>query len=182
MRRRDELPERARLADDRRELGAGRQQHPHVVLRRRPAGRWSARRARPAAARDPSSGTPRKEWYGSSPASRKYLNRGCRVASATTSGSQLLGDQAGQAFGRAHAHAPDALGTQPDRRRQHQVRPVGFEQVDRADIGVEPRLNQMDDVRQGFGGVAAAGDETTDLFERPEQRAFVCGDDGLLSR
>ena len=33
------------------------------------------------------SGTPRKEWYGSSPASGKYLKRGCWKASATMTGA-----------------------------------------------------------------------------------------------
>ena len=67
-------------------------------------------------------GTPRKDRYGSSPASRKYLKRGWRVASATDCGLELLGDEPGEAFGDPHADAADAFGPQPDRRREHQRR------------------------------------------------------------
>ena len=51
---------------------------------------------------------------------------------------QLLGDQPGEPFGEPHAHPADALGTQADRRREHEVGAVGLEQVDRTDVGVEP--------------------------------------------
>ena len=86
---------------------------------------------------------------------------------------QLLGDQAGQAFGQPHADAADALGPQADGRGQHQVGAIGLEQVDRADVGVEPPLNQVDDVGQRLGGVAALRDEPADFLERPEQRVLV---------
>ena len=114
------------------------------------------------------SGTPRNERYGSSPASRKYLNRGCSVASATRLRPQLLGDQPGQPFGEPHPHAADALGPQADRRRQHQVRAIGLEQVHRADVGLEPPLDQVDDVGQRLRRVAALRDQAADFFERPE--------------
>ena len=118
-------------------------------------------------------GTPRNERYGSSPASRKYLKRGCVVGVGDDLRPQLLGDQARQAFGEPHPHAADAFGPQADRRREHQVGAVRLEQVDRADVGLEPALNQVDDVGQRLGGVAALRDQPADFFERPEQRAFV---------
>jgi hypothetical protein len=93
---------------------------------------------------------------------------------------ELLGDQSGQPLRRAHAHAPDTLWPQPHGSRQDEIGPVGLEKVDGAHIRIEPRLDQMDDVVQRLGRVAAAGGETADLFERPERRAFVCGDGGLL--
>ena len=65
----------------------------------------------------------------------KYLKRGCVVGVGDDLRPQLLGDQAGQPFGEPHPHAADALGPQADRRRQHQVRAIGLEQVDRADVG-----------------------------------------------
>ena len=86
---------------------------------------------------------------------------------------QLLGDQAGQALGQPHADAADALRPQADRRRQHQVGAIGLEQVDRADVGLEPLLNQVDDVGQRLGGLPLSRDQPADLFERPEQRPFV---------
>ena len=118
-------------------------------------------------------GTPRNERYGSSPASRKYLKRGCVVGVGDDLRPQLLGDQAGEPFGEPHAHAADALGPQADRGGQHQVGAIRLEQVDRADVGVEPALNQVDDVGQRLGRVAALGDQPADFLERPEQRAFV---------
>ena len=83
---------------------------------------------------------------------------------------QLLGDQPGQPFADAHLHQPDALRPQADGGRQHQRGAIGLEQVDRADVGVEPLLDQVDDVGQRFRGIAAAGDQLADLFERPEER------------
>ena len=83
-------------------------------------------------------GTPRNVRNGSSPASRKYLNRGWAVASGTTTGLQLLGDETGKSFGDPHADLSDALRAQPLGGGQHQVRAIGLEEVDRADVGVEP--------------------------------------------
>ena len=85
-------------------------------------------------------------------------------------GAHLLGDQTGQTFGDAHADAADAFRPQPDRGREHQRGPIRLEQIDRADVGDEPLLNQIDDVGECFGGIAAARDEMADLFERPEKR------------
>ena len=85
----------------------------------------------------------------------------------------LLGDEAGQALGQSHAHAADALGAQADGRRQHEIGAIGLEQVDRADVGLEPPLNQMDDVVEGFRRVAARRDQPADFFERPEVRVLV---------
>ena len=88
---------------------------------------------------------------------------------------QLLGDQAGEPFAEPHADAADALGAQPDRRGEHQVGAIGLEQVDRADVGLEPLLNEVHDVRERFGGVAALRDQPADLLERPQQRSFPAG-------
>ena len=48
-----------------------------------------------------------------------------------------------------------------------------LEQVDRADVGLEPALDQVDDVVERFGRVAAVRDEPADLLERPEQRLII---------
>ena len=113
-------------------------------------------------------GTPRNDRYGSSPASGKYLNRGCVAASATHCGSRLLGDQTGQALRQAHPDAADAFLPEPDRRREHEIRPIGLQEVDGTDVGREPPLNQVDDVGERFGRVPALRDEPPDLLERPE--------------
>jgi hypothetical protein len=57
---------------------------------------------------------------------------------------QLLGDQTGQPFADAHLHQADALRPEPDRGRQHQRR------------AIEPPLDQIHDVGQRFGWIAAA--------------------------
>ena len=115
MRRRDELPERPRLADDRRELRAGRGQH----AARRPAlkarGSIVCTTSTPCSRPRSMSGTPRNERYGSSPASRKYLKRGCVVASATTCGRSCSATRPASPSVEPHAHAADALGPQADR-------------------------------------------------------------------
>ena len=86
---------------------------------------------------------------------------------------ELLGDEADEAFVEAHADTADALGTKADGGRQNERGAVRFEQVDRADVGRETPLNQMNDVRQRFRRVAALRRETADFLERPEQRSFM---------
>ncbi len=88
----------------------------------------------------------------------------------------LLGNEAGEPLRDPHAHAADSFGPQPDRRGQDQVPTIPFEQVDRTDVGFEPPLNQVDDVAQRLGGVAALGDEPADFLKRPEHRVFMGGD------
>ena len=114
-------------------------------------------------------GTPRNERYGSSPASRKYLKRGCawrrrRPAAAAASATSPASPSV-----RPHAHAADALGSQPDGRGEHQARAIRLEQVDRADVGGEPPLDQVDDVAERLGGIAALRHQPADFFERPEE-------------
>ena len=98
MRRRDELPERPRLADDRRQLRAGRA--PASARRRASKTRGSmvCTTRTPCSSPRSMTGTPRNERYGSSPASGKYLKRGCVVRVGDDLRPQLLGDQAGQAL------------------------------------------------------------------------------------
>ncbi len=85
-------------------------------------------------------------------------------------GPHLLGDEADEPFGEPHAYAAHALGPQPDRGREHEIRAIGLEQVDGAHVGREPALNQVDDVGERLGRVAAARDEIAELVERPEKR------------
>ena len=86
----------------------------------------------------------------------------------------LLADQADQALGQPHPDLADALGPQPDRRRQDQRGAIRFEQIHRADVGAEALLDQPDEVRQGLGGVAALGHQAGDLVAGPE-RGVICG-------
>ena len=58
-------------------------------------------------------GTPRNERYGSSPASRKYLKRGCMRRVGDDLRLHLFGDQAGQPLGQPHADWPTLSGRRP---------------------------------------------------------------------
>ena len=169
MHRGDEVADRARLADDRRQLRAGGRQHAEIVVAERPRlGRLHDQHALQHAAIDHRHADER---------AIRILSRLAEVLEARVlrrvaheDRPELLGDQAGQPFVDAHLHQADALRPQPDRRRQHQRGAIRLEQVDRADVGDEALLNEVDDVGQGFRGIAAAGDELTDFFERPEER------------
>ena len=83
---------------------------------------------------------------------------------------QLLGDEADEAFVEPHADPADAIGLQADRGGEDQVRAVGAEQVDGADVGAEAALNELDDVGQRLGGVAGHRGEAADVVERPGGR------------
>ena len=63
---------------------------------------------------------------------------------------------------------PTLLRLEPDGGREHQIGSLEVEHVQRADLGVEPASNQIDDVEQRFVGIATLRDDATDLLERPE--------------
>jgi hypothetical protein len=88
---------------------------------------------------------------------------------------QLFADEPGQPFRQAHADASDAVGAQPDGGSQHQGGAVRFEQVHRADVRLERALDELDDVVERLGRMAAVGNEMADFLERPEQRFVLCG-------
>ena len=90
-------------------------------------------------------------------------------------GAYLFGHEAHEPFGEPHAHAPDAFGTQPDRRRQHEIGAIRLEQVDGAHVDGELAVNQVDDVRQRFGRIAAARDKVAQIIARPGQHRRLAG-------
>ncbi len=92
--------------------------------------------------------------------------------------TQLLGDQTRQSFGQPHPHASDALGAQAYGRGEHEARAIGLEQVHGTDVRPEPPLNQVDDVAERLGGVAALRHQPADFFERPEKGTLVETDAG----
>ena len=169
MKRGDEVPDVSRLADDGRQLSARGRQHPHIVFAERPGiGRLDDQHALQHAAVDDR----HAEECGVRvlPGLLEILETRMPRRVFDNDGADLLGHQAGQTLGDAHAHPAHTFLAQADRGGQHQRRPIGFEQIDRPDVGREPLLNQIDDVGQGFGGIAAAGDQMADLLQRPEER------------
>ena len=67
----------------------------------------------------------------------------------------LLGDQTSEPFRDSHAHLTHALRTEADGRSQYEVGAILLEHVDRAHIGREPLLNQVNDAGESFCGIAA---------------------------
>ena len=100
-------------------------------------------------------GTPRNAWYGSSPASAKYLKRGCFWTSVHD-GLHLLGHHPRQSLTQVHADLPDTVLTQPHRRGQDQMGAVGLEQIDRTDVDRQPRLYRTDTLGQHAGRLVVA--------------------------
>ena len=120
------------------------------------------------------SGTPRKEWYSSSPDSLKYLKRGWLLASSTATGRNLFGDQTGQALVKRHAQRADAARMKAERRGQHQVGAIRLKQISRADIGAETGGDQRDNVHQRVGGLAAVLRETGYFIEGQHLGCIHC--------
>ena len=87
---------------------------------------------------------------------------------------QRLANQTGKPLRQSHAHAPDAVGAQADGRGQHERRSIGLEKIDRAHVGIERALNQLDDVAQRLFGMSAVRNEMADFFEGPEERVALC--------
>ncbi len=149
MRGRDELTERPRLGHDRRHLRPGHGQQPHVLGAEGPGlDRLDDEHALQQAAFDDRDAEKRAIRVFARLG--KVLEPGMRGGIGDKLRPHALGDQAGQALGQPHADAPDALGAQADGRREHEVGAIGFEQVDRAHVGLEPALDQMNDVVEGF--------------------------------
>ncbi len=175
MRRRDELAERARLADDGRQLRPGHHQHPHV-------GRIEQPRVDGLNDEDSLQETAIHDRHAQERAIRIFTGLGevleprvpRRVGDELR--RQLLGDESGQALGQPHPHAADAVLSQPNGRSQHEVDPIRLQQVDRTDVGLEPALNQVHDVGQRLRRVAPLGDQPGDLFQGPQRRFVLVRD------
>ncbi len=167
-----ELSDGAGLRNDRRELGAGGRQHPDGVR---------AEDARFLGLDD-------QHALKQPPIDKGHAQEGVvRVFSRLAEileprmlgrilhdlGPQLFADEPGQPFRQSHPDASDAVGTQSDGGRQHQRGAVRLEQVHRADVRLERALDQLDDVVERLGWMAAVGNKMADFFERPEQEFRV---------
>ena len=165
MRGRQELAERARFADDRRQLRAGGRQQPHDVLavgaRLHRLQHQHALQQAPIDQRHSDEGVIRV-FAGFTEVFETRMGRGV----LDHLGRQCLADEPREALRQPHADAADAFGSQADRRREHQRRAIGLEQVHGADVGREALLDEADDVAECLGRVAAVRDKPADLLER----------------
>ena len=154
VRRRDELAERSRFGHDRRELGPRHDHHSNRVDAEQPRldGLNDEHALEHAAIDDRHAQERPIRIFARFP---EVLEPRMQRRVRDDLRPQLLGHEAGEALGEPHPDAADALRAQTDCRGQHQVGAIRLQQIDGADIGLEPRPNQMDDVGQRLGGVAA---------------------------
>jgi hypothetical protein len=157
------------IADDRRELAGGGGDHPHFV------GAEPARvdRLHHHHTHQQSTVHHRRAEEG---AVQVLVGLGEVLESRVAGGvghdhrCQLLGGEADQPFVHAHAHATDARRLETDRRRQHEVAPVGVEEIDGADVAPELRLDGAGNVGESFGRIAAVrDDQAADFLQRAQQ-------------
>jgi hypothetical protein len=165
---RHEVAEGPRLADDRRQLHAGCCHHPHVVLAEAPClGGLDYQHPLEDAAIDHRHA--QEGRVGILAGLVEVLEPRMLRRVLDHERTYLLSDETGQPLSDAHPHTADALGTQPDRRCQHQRRAIRLQQIHGADVGDDPLLDQRHDIGERFRRIAASGDEVTDLFEGPQQ-------------
>ena len=70
-----------------------------------------------------------------------------------------------ETFVYCHAKSADTLRAKSERRGQHEVGSVRFQQIGRTDIGLKPASNQCDDIHEGLGWLAALRREIADLLQ-----------------
>ena len=87
---------------------------------------------------------------------------------------ELLCHQADEALGERHPYAPDAVLPQADGGGEHKIVAIRLEQIDRAHVGAELRLDQPHDTGQRLVGVAGAGDKLADRVGWRESVAVWC--------
>ena len=109
----------------------------------------------------------------------EVLEPGVQHRVGDSRGLLALGDEAGEPLAEAHAYPADALRAEADRGGEHQVRAVRFEQVDRADVGVEAPLDFVNDVGERLRRISLRRYQPADLIEVPGHRRFETPDGGF---
>ena len=163
VRRRDELPERPRLAHDRRQLRSGSRpaSAPRRALKIARLDRLHDQHALQQAAIDQRHAEKRPIRLFAGLA--EILEPRMRVASATTCGcSRSATSPASPSVMRMRTR-PTLSGRRPIGRREHEVRAIGLEQVDRAHVGLEPPLNFVDDVGERLRWISLRRNQPADL-------------------
>ena len=165
MRGREELAERAGLADDRRHLRARRrEQADHVLAVRARLHRLQHQDALQQTAVDQRHAEERviRVLTGFAEVLEARMARGVLHHLR----HKCFADEAGEAFREPHANPAHALRAQADRRGQHQRRSIGLEQVHRAHVAREALLDEADDVGERLGGITAVRHQPADFLER----------------
>src|SRR5215472_2008452 len=99
-------------------------------------------------------------------------------------GANLFGDQTSKAFTQRHSQGAYAFRTQPQCCRQKQIAAVWLEQIRGTDIRVESFGNQLNDVAQRLGWLAAFLRQVGDLLQRKDVFGFgsLCHGTGSRDR
>ena len=77
----------------------------------------------------------------------------------------MFGNQTGESFAERHPESADTLGPEATRCGKNETRAIGFEEINRADIGLESACDKIDYVVEGFGRLAAVFGEISNLVE-----------------
>ncbi len=165
LRGRDEAIERAGFADHRRDLRGGLRQHANLfrVKDARLDGLHHQDALQDAAIDE---GNSEKRLIASPrPLRRKYLKRGCWLDLFDRDGPTCSATSPARPSCSARRSVPMHSRRKPERRRQHQVGAVRFQQIGGADVGLEAPGDQRDHVHQRFGGFAAFLGEVADFFQ-----------------
>ncbi len=162
---RDEAIERAGLADHGRHLHGGGDQHARILLAELAhGGGLQHQHALQRAAVN--QGNAQERLVGILAGFAKVLETGMLVDLLDRHRTHLLGDQADQALVQAQAQGADGLGAEPDRRGQHQIGAIGFEQVGRAHLGLEAPGNQGGNLHEDLSRFAAPLRQTAYFLKR----------------
>jgi hypothetical protein len=81
---------------------------------------------------------------------------------------QLFGDQAGESFAESHPESADTLWPEATRCGENETRAIGFEQINRADIGLESACDKGHYVAEGLRRLATVFGEISNFFERQD--------------
>ena len=132
----DEAVQRARLADHRGDLAGGFDQHTNLVLAEgaRVLGLHDEDALQDAAVDERHAEKGVVQFF---TGLLEVLEAGVVGDVGDGDGQDLFGDQAGEALVERHAQRADATRVQAERGGQHQVRPVGLQQVGGANVGAE---------------------------------------------
>ena len=74
-----------------------------------------------------------------------------------------VGDEPDEALADREMNPTDRFGRETPRRAQRELRAVGLDQIDRADVGIESLGDPIDDVAERLGEIVRTGHDPGDV-------------------